>query len=187
MATTARTRTTVEEFLAISEADPRPMELIDGEVVVVSHPALPHARVQAVLIGALVAWERRVPGRARVNGPTGVELGRHDYYGPDLVVSKTHPRLDDRRRLAELPLICVEIRSPTTWRYDVGRKKSVYEAQGVPELWLVDDVARVVLVFRRSSPDVGYYDTALELDVADSLTSPLLPGFELALAGLFEP
>ena len=56
----------------------------------------------------------------------------------------------------------------------------------MPELWLVDDVARVVLVFRRSAPGVDYYDPALELDLTDTLNSPLLPGFELALSELFE-
>ena len=186
MATTARTKMTVEEFLAISEEDPRPMELIDGEVVVLSHPVMPHARVQALLIGALVAWEGRVPGRARVAGPTGVELGPHDYYGPDLVICRTRPRLHDGGRLAELPLVCVEIRSPSTWKNDVGRKKSVYEARGVPELWLVDGFTGVLLVFRRSAPNVDYFDIALELDITDTLASPLLPGFELALSGLFE-
>lgn len=50
---------------------------------------------------------------------------------------------------------------------------------------LVDDVARTVLVFRRSAPDVVYYDIALE--VRETLSSPLLPGFELALSELFEP
>lgn len=187
MATTTRTKLTVEEFLVMSEADPRPMELIDGEVVILSHPAMPHARAQALLIGALVAWERRVPGVARVGGPTGVGLGPHDFYGPDLVVCRSQPRLNDRGRLVELPLVCVEIRSPSTWKNDVGRKKAVYEAQGVPELWLVDDVARVLLVFRRSLPSVDYYDTALELDITERLTSPLLPGFGLPLAELFEP
>lgn len=185
MATTARTRTTVEEFLAISERDPRRMELVDGEIVVVSEPRLAHGRLQALLIGALAEWERSVPGRARVAGPTGVHLGPHDAYGPDVVVSRSQPRVDARGYLAEVPLLCVEIRSPTTWRNDIGRKKAVYEAHGVPELWLVDDAAGVVLVFRRSAPGVAYYDTALELDEHDTLGSPLLPGFELALAELF--
>ena len=182
---TARTRTTVEEFLAISERDSRRMELIDGEIVVVSEPRLAHGDLQALLIGALAQWQRQVPGRARVAGPTGVHLGPHDAYGPDVVVRRSQARVDARGYLAEVPLICVEIRSPTTWRNDIGRKKSVYEAYGVPELWLVDDVASVVLVFRRSAPTVDYYDTALELDVGDMLGSPLLPGFELALSELF--
>jgi Uma2 family endonuclease len=130
---------------------------------------------------------RRTSGRVSIAGPTEVRLTDHDAYGPDLVVCRPRPELNDRARLAELPLICVEIRSPSTWRYDVGRKKAVYEAHGMPELWLVDDVARVVLVFRRSAPDVDYYDTSLELDITDTLTSPLLPGFALALSELFEP
>jgi len=171
----------------MSEEDPRPMELVDGEVVVLTHPRVAHGELQALLIGAIVAWQRRTPGQARVAGPTGVKLGRYDHYGPDVVINRSGRRVDDRGRLAELPLICVEVRSPTTWKNDIGRKKAVYEAQGVPELWLVDDVARVVLVFRRSAPEVDYFDTALELDTTDTLTSPLLPGFELALSELFEP
>ena len=79
----------------------------------------------------------------------------------------------------------MEIRSPSTWRYDVGRKKSVYEAQGVAEVWLVDDAAEVILVFRRSTPAQPTYDVALELATSDALASPLLPGFALALARLF--
>jgi len=176
---------TVEEFVAISDRDPRRMELIDGEIVVVTEPRLAHGVLQALLIGALAEWQRGGSGRARVAGPTGVHLGPHDAYGPDFVVFGARPRVDGRGYLAELPLICAEIRSPTTWRNDIGRKKSVYESRGVPELWLVDDIARVVLVFRRSAPDVSYYDTALELDTTETLDSPLLPGFELALSELF--
>ena len=51
-----------------------------------------------------------------------------------------------------LPDLAIEIRSPSTWRYDIGAKKSVYEREGLPELWLVDGDANVVLVFRRSAP-----------------------------------
>jgi Uma2 family endonuclease len=84
-----------------------------------------------------------------------VELTEHDHYGLDVVVARADAPLDDRGYLAEPPLLCVEIRSPSTWRYDIGRKKSVYEAEGVAEVWLVDDVAEVVLVFRRSTPTAG--------------------------------
>ncbi|MGI8730138.1 MAG: Uma2 family endonuclease [Solirubrobacteraceae bacterium] len=80
----------------------------------------------------------------------------------------------------------VEIRSPSTWRYDVGTKKSVYEREGLPELWLVDGEGRVVLVFRRSSPRAPTFDIELELDAAALLQSPQLPDFALALGELFE-
>ena len=43
-----------------------------------------------------------------------------------------------------------------------------------------------MLVFRRSSPKAAEFDVELELEVGESLTSPLLPGFTLDLAALFD-
>lgn len=80
----------------------------------------------------------------------------------------------------------VEVRSPTTWRYDVGAKRDVYERVGAAELWLVDTEAASVLVYRRSSAEVGAgFGVALELAADEALTSPLLPGFSVTVAELF--
>lgn len=181
--TTTKIRMNVEEYDRVTADDLRPTQLVDGEIVV-NDPRYPHARLQAVLIKALGAWED-ASGVAHVAGPTEVRLTEYDSYGPDLVLVPAMPQLTGRDTLAVLPLLCVEIRSPSTWRYDIGRKKAVYEAAGIPELWLVDGVAAEVLIFRRSLPDAPAYDIALELTRADRLTSPLLPGFALDLAGLF--
>ena len=181
---TTRQRMTAEEYIRIAADDPRWTELVDGELVV-QEPKYPHARVQALLIAALGAWEQEVPGRAEVSAPTEVRLTDADVYGPDVVVVPPRPPLTDRETLDVLPLLVAEIRSPSTWRYDVGRKKAVYEARGVPELWLVDGVAAEILLFRRSRPDAPAYDVALELAADDTLTSPLLPGFALPLGRLF--
>lgn len=77
------------------------------------------------------------------------------------------------------------MRSPSTWRYDVGVEKSVYEERGLAELWLVDTAADVVLVFRRSIRAAERFDVSLELARGDELTSPQLPGFAFAVAELF--
>jgi len=100
-------------------------------------------------------------------------------------LAERHRPDDLRQRLTRLPDLCVEIRSPRTWRYDVGAKKSAYEAAGLSELWLVDDIAATVLIFRRSRPEIAAFDVALELGRGDTLTSPQLAGFELALDDLF--
>ena len=63
----------------------------------------------------------------------------------------------------------------------------LYERAGLPELWLVDTAASEVLIFRRSAAKASSFDVALELERADTLTSPLLEGFELPLGGLFTP
>jgi Uma2 family endonuclease len=64
-------------------------------------------------------------------------------------------------------------------------KKARYEQHGLPELWLVDTAADAVIVFRRSVASAPTFDVSLELARGDVLTSPLLPGFELALDELF--
>lgn len=61
----------------------------------------------------------------------------------------------------------------------------MYEAAGLPELWLVDDAADTVLVYRRSAEGSRTFDVALELGHDEELTSPRLPGFALALDELF--
>lgn len=79
----------------------------------------------------------------------------------------------------------VEVRSHSTWRFNLGAKKAGYERHGLRELWLADTAASTLLVFRRSSSRREPFDITVELGRDDVLGSPLLAGFELALADLF--
>jgi Uma2 family endonuclease len=85
----------------------------------------------------------------------------------------------------DVPDLCVEIRSASTWRYDIGAKKRVYEGGGLRELWLVDDTSETVLVYRRVATGAPTFDVALELGRGEVLVSPMLPGFTLPLEELF--
>jgi len=87
--------------------------------------------------------------------------------------------------LERVPDLCVEIRSPGTWRYDLGAKRSGYERARLPELWLVDDASETLIAFRRSRPGEPIFDIALELTRDETLISPQLPGFALPLDELF--
>jgi Uma2 family endonuclease len=113
-------------------------------------------------------------------------IDEHNVFGPD-VAWVPEERLPDPigSRLQRLPALAVEVRSPTTWRYDVGKKKAAYERGGLAELWLVDTVALTVLVFRRSAKGAPSFDAELELSGTDELTSPLLPGFSVPVERLF--
>ncbi|MGI8592785.1 MAG: Uma2 family endonuclease [Solirubrobacteraceae bacterium] len=182
-----RTRMTVEEYYATAVEIDLPTQLIDGELVI-SHPSPLHAVLQLRLATAFGAWTQAGPERGLAALPTDVVLGEHDAYAPDVLwIAERHKPLDLRVRLERIPDICVEIRSPSTWRYDVGRKKAVYEDAGLPELWLVDDQAETVLAFRRSQSDQAGFDVALELGTGETLGSPQLPGFALAIDALFAP
>jgi Uma2 family endonuclease len=56
----------------------------------------------------------------------------------------------------------------------------------VAELWLVDSPARTILVLRRSSEASADFDVALEVPAGETLRTPLLEGFELAVAEMFD-
>jgi Uma2 family endonuclease len=56
-------------------------------------------------------------------------------FDPDIVV--VHVDEVGEAKLAEPPLLVVEIRSPSTALIDLGRKKDAYERFGVPSYWIV--------------------------------------------------
>lgn len=183
MSTTAIPITADEYYELTVEGDRT--QLIEGELVV-NEPKLIHALLQRRLVVALDQWSAAGEDRGAVFPPTDLRLDDRNVYGPDLLwfrADRIPPDLDayaDR-----IPDLCVEIRSRSTWRYDIGAKRRVYEAAGLPELWLVDDAAESVLAYRRSSPEAKSFDHALELVRGEALTSPQLPGFALPLDELF--
>ncbi|MQA75743.1 MAG: Uma2 family endonuclease [Solirubrobacterales bacterium] len=179
------TRLRAEEFYARTVPGDH-KQLVDGEIVV-NEPKLIHALLQGRLYVALQAWVAAGPGRGFVSLPTDVRMDEHNVYGPDLVwFREEHVPADLDAYPEHVPDLCIEVRSQSTWRYDIGAKKRVYESGGLPELWLVDDTAGAVLVYRRSSPRAPTFDVALELRAGETLESPQLPGFALSTGELFE-
>jgi Uma2 family endonuclease len=177
-------RMTAQEYLAIPFDEVR-TQLVEGEVVLNESIRL-HQVVLWDIARALDTWVLAAPGRGGTSLPIDVLIDERNVFGPDLLWY-ADGRVPGRRdqRPYPVPDLAVEVRSPSTWRYDIGAKKSAYERNGLPELWLVDTSADEVLVFRRSAPACPSFDVALELGRRDTLASPLLPGFALRLDGLF--
>jgi len=178
---------TATEFLALDLTERRSLrrELVDGEVVV-HEPTWMHNDSQTTILGSLWTWVREGPARGWVGVPLDVALDERNVHAPDVVWyrdGRVPARSDPPPYPA--PDLAVEVRSPSTWRYDIGSKKANYERHGVAELWLVDTAADVVLVFRRSQPKAPQFDVSLELGAGDNLASPLLPGFALAIGQIF--
>jgi Uma2 family endonuclease len=89
----------------------------------------------------------------------------------------------DGPRYDGTPDLAVEVLSPGTRRLDLGRKRDRYRDAALPELWLVDGPASTVVAVRFAG---GATDDA-EFGPGDSVTSPLLAGFSLAVDALFAP
>ena len=176
-------RMTADEYLEIPW-DGQRTQLIEGEIVVNEARKL-HQVVLLDLLRALDSWASAAPDRGSISLPLDVKLDERNVVGPDLMwyADGREPDVHAERPYA-LPDLAVEVRSPSTWRYDIGAKKAAYERAGLKELWLVDTVADAVLVFRRSAPTSMSFDHTLELAGEDQLASPLLPGFALAIKTL---
>ena len=78
----------------------------------------------------------------------------------------------------------VEVLSPSTRRFDLVRKQHDGAVVGVRELWLVDPDEPGVIIARHASPG-GAFAEIIELDVAGTVESPLLPGFAVPVADVF--
>ncbi len=178
---------TAEQYYALPPTVRR-TQLIDGEVVV-DQPNLRHQRIAGELYAQMWTWLRSHPGQGEATLPVNVQLGDRNVFAPDVVfvVEAARPRRDATRILGP-PSLAVEVRSPSTWRYDVGAKKSTYERHGLAELWLIDTDADAdtVLVYRRSGPEAPAFDVALEVRAGEQLTTPLIPGLAIDLDDLFD-
>ena len=187
MRRTALPKLTYNDFLSFPD-DGRRHELIDGEHFVTPSPATVHQRLVGNLLTALHLHCRET-GRAEVfAAPLDVVLSNHDIVVPDLLVILADQQdILTEQHVRGAPAIVVEILSPGTRRRDETLKRQLYARTGVREYWMVDPDARSITVCRQMAP--GELATAGELTAAggDVLTSPLLPGFSVALATVFEP
>ena len=178
-------RMTAERYYEITVEGDR-KQLVDGRIVV-NEPKAVHSILQTRLAFALGFWIYAGEGRGLAMMPTDVRMDEFNVYGPDFLWFREERIPTDLRGYPEhVPDLCVEIRSPSTWPYAITAKKRVYETGGLPELWLVDDVAETVLVYRRSTPGTPQFDVTVECGRGDTLESPMFPGFALPLDELFE-
>ncbi len=173
---------TAQKYLALPEQ--RWTDLVEGELVL-AQPRIEHQAAAGRLFHTLTLWTGQAPGRGEATLPVDVELDDVNIYAP---TSSGSTRRGARAR-AYAPSRCLTSRSrfarPRPVATTSARRRRATSANGLPELWLVDIGAAVVLVFRRSQPAGGTFDVSLELARGGALASPLLPGFARAVDELF--
>lgn len=135
---------TIEELLALPEDGLR-HELLDGVHVVTPAPELPH---QGVLGRLEYALQRVLEGHESLlvlRSPANIVLGPKTLVQPDLFVVRKEPgRILRKWREVGVPVIAIEVLSPSTASRDRGAKRRIYQCAGVEEYWIVDLDARLV-------------------------------------------
>jgi Uma2 family endonuclease len=167
--------------------DGKRYEIIDGELFVSTQPSWHHQYTCVFLTTELENWNRQT-GIGQVNQAPGLIFAEDDDVAPDLVwISKARRdiALADDGKLHAAPELVVEVLSPgrANERRDREAKLGLYSRRGVEEYWIVDWRRRQIDVYRRSELALNLVVTLQE---SDNLETPLLPGFSLPLATLFQ-
>lgn len=173
--------------LELLPEDSNRYEIVDGELLVTRAPHWKHQRACTRISTELDIWSQQT-GLGQVAPGPGIIFSDADNVIPDVVwVSNERLAvlLDDAGHLTAAPELVVEVLSPgaENERRDRDLKLRLYSSRGVQEYWVIDWRLRQVEVFRRDSTTAALKLVATLFD-GDSLTSPLLPGFNCPVVRL---
>jgi len=136
--------TTIEELLALPDDGMR-HELLDGVHVVTPSPIKVHQRVVRELYEALRSSIRDNESVEIFWSPADIRLSPTTLVQPDVfIVPKPGTPSDDTWEHTSVPLLAVEVISPSTASRDRGVKRRLYLQAGVEEYWIVDIDGRVI-------------------------------------------
>ncbi|MDO5697631.1 MAG: Uma2 family endonuclease [Dermatophilus congolensis] len=126
--------------------DGRRHELLDGTLVMSPSPSRRH---QAAVIELVYLLKAVAPQRFRVFvAPCDVVLADTTVVEPDAFVAL---REDLDSPNPSLPLLVIEVLSPSTRRVDLGAKKEAYETAGIADYWVLDPDERTITAWQLDS------------------------------------
>lgn len=174
-------RYTWDDLVALFPVDNVRREIIDGELLVSPSGSYRHQAMIRELTVEIGLWVRQHGGLA-LPSPLDVMFTEDTVLQPDvLFFGAEKAELVEETPVTVVPDLVAEVSSPSNLRWDRVRKLAVYERFGVGEYWFVDLQQDLVEVFRLVD---GCYPEPEVLSPGDTLTSPQLPGFSLAVKDL---
>jgi Uma2 family endonuclease len=184
MTALAKTKMTVDEFLAWAEMQPERWELYDGVPVAMAPERIIHGDVKfcvAQALGTAIA-RRGLPCRFVLDS-AAVRISKHRSYQPDALVYCGQPLPRNALEVPN-PVVVVEVLSPSNAIQDLRDKLVGYfQVPSIMHYLIVDPDDRMVIHHARGNGDaiatrILRAGSSLELDP---------PGLEMSVAELFPP
>jgi Uma2 family endonuclease len=161
-------------------AEPPRVELIEGEIVMMSPIGSRHEEIVDRLNEWSTAVAPRGVARVRIQQSLGIP-GRQSVPQPDVAWVKPRDYAARRPEAADA-LLVIEV-AETSLQYDLGEKAAVYAAGGVSDYWVVDAAAEIVHVLRHPGP-VAYAEHRVA-GRGESIAPLARPEAVLAIESLF--
>lgn len=119
------------------------------------------------------------------DAPVGLFMPGCDPVQPDLLVLRPEDHtLVLEKQIETIPLLLVEILSPSNPKHDLVLKLAAYARAGVPEYWVLHPRERTVLVHSEPDPAAGRFRRTRHFAIGEELVSPGLP-FRAPVAAFF--
>lgn len=150
---------------AIAQSSPLTYEEERGKPM----PSLNHSFIQANLIGEFIR-----NGDYRVASELTLDLGQKPDATPDLCIFPRRPMnlLEDQIRSKDIPVMVVEILSPTQGSFEVLQRFQRYFANGVKSCWLVEPVVHSIMILTADGTETTVNE-GIVTDPATGLTADL--------------
>ena len=175
------TKLTYADYLKTS--DESRYELLNGELVMAPAPLLYHQFILRKLLNAMSEHVDEQKLGELFCSPADVVLSDTDVVQPDILyISSQRSHILKPESVQGAPDLVVEILSPSTAELDRTAKLELYAKHGVREYWIVDPDARTIMVLLRGK---NRFEVGGIYGEDQSLTSPTLDGFSIALEEVF--
>src|SRR5712691_10660184 len=173
---------TVDEFLDCCPNDQRHYHLIDGVIVAMAPPAIPHQIIAGNLTGEIYSAVRSNRPNCSVRSQAGVApqgLSGRNHFETDITVTC---EAGGYKGIAAEPVLIVEIQSPSTERDDHFVKLPHYQnLPSLQEILYVESQRIAATLYRR----MGDEWATIELDGGEAPLQLETIGLDLPLSSLY--
>jgi Uma2 family endonuclease len=171
---------TVDDYYKMADAgilsEHDRMELIEGEIIVISPMGPHHAAIVARVNHLLLALFRE---KAHLRPQLPLRLNDFNEPQPDIVLLKPRRDFYSSKHPGPADVFLVMEISDSSLKYDRDVKLPVYAAARVPEVWIADLPNDTLLVYR--DPSGKGYKTFLSFGRGDELSCLKFPDVKLAV------
>ncbi|MDQ6420283.1 type II toxin-antitoxin system prevent-host-death family antitoxin [Paenibacillus sp. LHD-117] len=179
---------TYEQFLELSEGSEQRFELIDGVVYNLASPTYKHQHAVGELF---VTFYNYFKGKSCIplTSPFDITLTKEEdnicVVQPDIVVICDPDNRDKRDKYTGVPVLAVEVLSPSTRGKDLVTKLDLYKQCGVREYWLVDPMNEQIFVYQFADRDI-VNNKGFDRSAEHRVQSFYFEGLGIALSDIFE-